>query len=107
MNFIKKYSVFIIVGLFFLLMFKSCQSCSRANNLDFERAKTTELVDSLNGVLKTQQDSIGLLNNEIMMLKEKNQSLDRINKTIEGSNEQLVKSNNNLINSINNINNSK
>lgn len=102
MKFIKKYCVVIICVLGVLLAGKSCQSCSRGRQLKFQEIQHTEIItsknntiDSLYSVLKSQNDSIKILN-------EKLEGEKRINNIINNTNDQLTKNNNKLINHINN-----
>lgn len=107
MKYLKKYSLTIIACLIFLLGCKSCQSCSRARQIDYIKTENAAVVDSLNNVvsetranLLLAQDSIKILNTELRATKDANSilkgSVDNLNK----SNETLSQTNRTLANSI-------
>lgn len=77
MKYIKRYSIAIICALIVLLAGKSCQSCSRARQLEYTKTEYVAETDSLKSVIATRnmqlltaQDSIKVLNTEINSLKE-------------------------------------
>ena len=100
MKFIKKYSLAIIIALGFLLICKSCQSCSRARQLEYEEIKYEQRIDSLENIIREDKDSIR--GYQIRL-----DASNELNQTIKDQNNRLIKSNDNLTNTINNINNSK
>lgn len=98
MKYIKRYSFAIICALILLFAGKSCQSCSRARQIEYIRTEQAAVVDSLESViasgntaLVTAQDSIKVLNTEIKSLQEMKgmmqSSLDEVHRT----NRSLVK----------------
>lgn len=114
MKFIKKYSLVIIIALGFLLLCKSCQSCSRARQLEFEEIRYEQQVDSLKKIIHGDREMFVALKDSIRQYKIKLDATNEINQTIKDQNDRLIKSNddlsksnNNLTNTINNINNSK
>lgn len=114
MKFIKKYSLVIIIALGLMLMGKSCQSCSRARQIKFDGIKHEQQVDSLEKIIKKNNEIIVELEDSIKGYKIRLEASNELNQTIKDQNDRLIKSNddlsksnNNLTNTINNINNSK
>lgn len=100
MKYIKRYSFAIICALILLLAGKSCQSCSRARQLDHNQMEYVANLDSLEsinrslqGQLVTAEDSIKILNTEINALKE-------MNGMMQGSLDHARQTNRSLVNSI-------
>lgn len=98
MKYIKRYSFAIICALILLFASKSCQSCSRARQIEYIRTEQAAVVDSLESVITSSntalvaaQDSIKVLNTEIKSLQEMKgmmqSSLDEVHRT----NRSLVK----------------
>lgn len=84
--------------LFALLVFKSCESCSRSNTIVWERTNHTHVVDSLNHVIsvlhddnKTLTDSIKLLNVHVRSINSEKQILIESNKNQMNTNKELIK----------------
>lgn len=101
MKYIKKYSIAIIGALMFLLVCKSCQSCSRGRALNYEQAQYEQVIDSMKHVtrelnvdLQLSNDSIKILNTEITALRE-------MNGMIQGSLDHARQTNTSLVRSIN------
>lgn len=102
MKYIKKYSITIICALLFLLACKSCQSCSRARQIDYNQMEYVANLDSLDsinrslqGQLVTAEDSIKVLNTEINALKE-------MKGVMQSSLDNAHRTNRSLVNSIRN-----
>lgn len=74
---LKKYSTIIICALLAISMFKSCQSCSRGRQIEYNKVEYLAKMDSMQAVISEQhhaltiaKDSINLLNTEIKSLQE-------------------------------------
>lgn len=100
MKYIKRYSIAIICALILLFVGKSCQSCSRARQIEYMKTTQVTVTDSLKSVisdrtaaLTTAQDSIKVLNTEINALKE-------MKGMMQGSLEHARQTNRSLVNSI-------
>lgn len=85
----------------FLLACKSCQSCSRARTIEWNRMEYVEHTDSLNREISElrrkclmSEDSIKVLNTEINALRE-------MNGVMSGSLDHARATNNSLIRTIN------
>lgn len=94
MKYIKKYSIAIICALILLLAGKSCQSCSRERIIGYQKNHYEQVVDSLKTDLQTANDSIKILNTEIIALKE-------MNGVVQESLNHARQTNNSLVRSIN------
>ena len=108
----NKYVNYIVGGLLLFCLFKSCQSCSRNREKEFNDLIYTELLDSLKGELNNSNKIIDSLNNEIKIhtneiqllneiiyqYKKDNQSLRDDNKHFRNTNSILINTNNQIIN---------
>lgn len=108
----NKYVNYIVCGLLLFCLFKSCQSCSRSRQKEFNDLIYTELLDSLKGELNNSNKTIDSLNNEIKIYaneiqllneiiyqyKKDNQSLRDDNKHFRNTNSILINTNNQIIN---------
>lgn len=108
-NFYKKYINVIVVCLLFLLICKNCQSCLRANQIEWNQTQHNEAVDSLNNIIEQYKITNNNLLDTIMVYKEKINSiteeniiLKESNKTQQATNRALINMNNNLNKQINN-----
>lgn len=100
MKYIKRYSIAIICALILLFVGKSCQSCSRARQIEYMKTEQVTVTDSLKSIisdrtttLTTAQDSIKVLNTEINALKE-------MKGMMQGSLEHARQTNRSLVNKI-------
>lgn len=98
MSYIKKYSLAIIGILLFLLTCKSCQSCSRARTIEWNRMEYIECTDSLNREISdlkhkclVSEDSIKVLNTEINALREMNGMMSGSLDHARATNKSLIK----------------
>ena len=73
----KKYSTIIIFALVAICSLKSCQSCSRSRQIEYNKIEYQAKMDSMQSIISEQQhaliiakDSINLLNTEIKSLQE-------------------------------------
>jgi cell shape-determining protein MreC len=88
---IQKYHLWIIIVLAVLLFFKSCQSCSRKQTTLFSAVQNRTVTDSLNGLLRTQDDTIIYYINKTKMLEAENRSLQSENAGLQNDKEFLKK----------------
>ena len=100
----EKYKNWIVVILIGLFCFKSCQSCSRSRQLEFNNIKHIEIIekynddiDSLNKTIQIINDSLNLykVTNEILkdnidMLKFTNKHYQQTNKTLIQTNKEIL-----------------
>ena len=96
-NIKNKFKILSIV-LFVLLVFKSCESCRRDNNLRWERFNNTAVVDSLERVIGILESDILVLNDSVKKLNYQISSLDiekrilyETNKTQSNTNKELIR----------------
>jgi FtsZ-binding cell division protein ZapB len=101
----KKYINWIVVILFCLWGLKSCQTCSKQRQLDYNSVKYEKTIDSLNyeihtlnDLIKSQKDSLSIYQIQIDNLNEKNQILNNVNKHFQNTNKVLINTNKNLSN---------
>lgn len=109
-EFYNKYKNYIVIALFGLFCFKSCQSCFRSRTIRYNDMKYQKIVDSLKNEIKqkeTEIDSlifdnnaykITILNNAIDQYKASNKSLEEANEHYRNANRVLVNTNNQIIN---------
>lgn len=100
MNFIKKYSIVIICILLLAFVGKSCQSCSRARTIEFNKIQYEQNIVELQQDIDTYKDSIVVLNERLKAANSLNSSMERHLSDINNTNSELTKTNNNLINHI-------
>ena len=103
-DFISKHYIAIIVCLFTLLLGKSCQSCTRKNEIMYNKYEYASKIDSLKYQSDFYHDSIISLNNRIQILtneldgcktenirlKDNYDNMRQINVNIQKTNNKLV-----------------
>ena len=103
-DFISKHHIAIIACLFILLLGKSCQSCTRKNEIIYNKYEYVSKIDSLKHQSDFYGDSITLLNNQIQILvneldgcktenlrlKDNYDNMRRINTNIQKANNKLI-----------------
>lgn len=101
----KKYINWVVIILFCLWGLKSCQSCSRQRQLDYNVSKYENVIDSLNyeidklyDSVKIQKDSLSIYKIQLDNMNEKNQILNNVNKHFQNTNKVLINTNKNLSN---------
>ena len=101
----KKYINWIVIILFCLWGLKSCQSCSRLRQLDYNSTRYENIIDSLNykivqltNLTRSQNDSLSIYKIQLDNLNEKNQMLNDVNKHFQNTNKVLINTNKNLSN---------
>lgn len=100
MNWIKKHSTAIIIVLVVLLGMKSCQSCSRARQIEYNTVQYEMRIDSMSQHNNIYMNKCRQLSDTVSMLRMEIQSL---NKQLGRTEEYLQSSqrlNNNLVNTI-------
>lgn len=97
-KFYKKYVNVIVVGLAFLFICKSCQSCHRANQLEWNKIQHEYCIDSLNNVISELsidndklKDTISIYEKELIIIGETNNVLLEANKSNQNLNSILIK----------------
>lgn len=99
----NKYVNYIVITFFVLLGFKSCQSCSRQETIEWQAAKHEAQIDSLNNTLDGCISDIGVLQDSIEMYRFKMGLIEKDNKRLTESNQQIQSNNTALINTNNRI----
>lgn len=116
-NLYNKYKNWVVILLFGMFCFKSCQSCSNKRQLAFNNIKHNKQleqysneIDSLNIIilkkdneLIMKNDSINLLQSKIDMLIENNETLKNNNRHYQQTNKTLIQTNKEIINKENDI----
>lgn len=99
MNWIKgHWKIVLIVLLGIFLFFKSCQSCSRKQEIAFYRYDADKTIDSLRCEMALLQDSINILNTEIVKLEGMVSAYSKENASLQDNNQYLRQINNKIIN---------
>lgn len=95
-EFLKHYIIWVVVILAVLLVFKSCQSCSRKNMVEFTKQEYEQKIDSIRSIMQIYNDSIVVLNEENIILRER---LESAGHTIQGLSEdkQHLRNINNIL----------
>lgn len=99
----KKYINYIVVGLLCLYGLKSCQSCSRQNQIEWQASKYEATIDTLNIKLQESDRTIMVLSDSIDMYKFKMGLIEQDNKRLNESNQRIQRNNTTLINTNNQI----
>lgn len=99
----KKYVNYIVITLFVLLSFKSCQSCSRQRSAEWQYAKYETQIDTLDMLLQDSRRTIDVLTDSINMYKFKMGIIEQDNKRLSESNQRIQRNNTTLINTNNQI----
>ena len=68
-EFAKKYKIHILVSLLVILFFRSCSKSSEVRKLEKVNTKTTEVIDSLTTLIKSQKDTINNISEVIRVEK--------------------------------------
>lgn len=96
-NWLKKNLKWIAVALFVMYVLKSCQSCSKSNELTFQKQKYEAVIDSLGIELQYKdiqiinyQDSVNVLKNQITNNNTLIESLNNDKKNYQKINERLA-----------------
>ncbi len=93
----KKYVNYIVIILLVAFGLKSCQSCSRARQLEFYKSQTVLAEDSLKNDINTGQSYADSLLYELKLVQQENKQLKQENKLVKDINEQYKKANNELL----------
>lgn len=75
MKWIKKYSPIIAGILMLLLVFKSCQSCSRSRTVEWNQQTYEIILDSIQADRWRAWDSVKTLNHQVSFWKDKYQTI--------------------------------
>jgi hypothetical protein len=104
-EFYKKYKNWFVVILFFLFGLKSCQSCSRQRSIEYNKIKYEHVIDSLQVLIESKNDTITSQQNNLKIYKvnlglveDSNKALRESNKRFQSTNRVLVYVNKNLSN---------
>lgn len=97
-KFYRKYTDVIVLSLVFLFTCKSCQSCHRANQLEWNTIQHECVVDSLNNIIDELyiendklKDTISIYKKELNVIEETNNVLLDVNKSNQNLNRFLIK----------------
>lgn len=101
-QFLKNHTTAIIVILLVLLFLKSCQSCSRKQQMEWGTMTCAEVVDSLNEVVAGRDYVIDSLNNEIKVLVTERDYLKQYSSRVEEENNNIRSNERDLIKTIKN-----
>lgn len=104
MKYIKKYSLAIIAVLVFLLTCKSCQSCSRGRQIEYNQIECSHIVDSLKYELVEHESYEVALEDSIKILNNKIDNLNEMKGIMQGSLDRAHQTNKSLVNQIKNHN---
>lgn len=102
MKYVKKYSIAIICALFLLFMGKSCQSCSRGRQLEYNKIEYSHDIDSLQKVITSKDKQLVLAEDSIKLLNAELKSLREINGFVTTSLEHSRQTNKTLTNQLKN-----
>jgi len=96
-NWFQKNMKWIAVALFVLYVLKSCQSCSKSNELAFQKQEYEAVIDSLDIELQYRdiqilnyQDSVNVLKNQVSNNNAMIESLNNDKKNYQKINESLA-----------------
>lgn len=93
----QHWKIIAICLLSLLFLFKSCQSCSRKQEIDFYRYDSGKLIDSLRDINRIQSDSITNLNHNIDLLQNQLINCENDNKKLQEDKQHLRRINSKLI----------
>ena len=99
----KKYVNYIVISLFVLLGFKSCQSCSRQRSSEWQAIQYEAKIDTLDRLLQDSYRTIEVLTDSIDMYKFRMDLVESNNKQLLESNRNIQRNNTTLINANNHI----
>ena len=68
-EFLKKYKIHILSMFLFIFLVRSCSKSGQVTKLEKTNVKNTELIDSLNSVIKGQKDTINNISEVIRQEK--------------------------------------
>lgn len=102
METIKKHSTIIICWLVLLLAGKSCQSCSRANQIEYNKAQYAQVEDSLVRKITSLENDLLRANDSIKLLNSDLKSLQELNNIALHSLEHTQQTNKTLVNQLKN-----
>lgn len=100
-TFYDRYVNWIVIILAVLLGLKSCQSCSRSRQIQYQQQQGVLVSDSLNHDLDVYDRKIDSLKHELKLQKEQSTQLKRENDLLRETNNYYKQSNKKLIDNIN------
>lgn len=68
-EFVKRYKIYILSGLFFIFFMRSCMKTGEVRKLEKLNIKNTEVIDSLTKVVNGQKDTINNISEVIRVEK--------------------------------------
>ena len=95
-EFYNKYKDWFLIVLLILLSFKSCQSCSKTRQLEYQETQNTFLMDSMIYIQDNLNNKIDSLDRELIIYKLQSETLKEFNNSLKETNSNLSKSNKNL-----------
>lgn len=102
-NFLKKYAIIVIGILLFLLMLKSCQSCTRKNTMEYNQVLWESQIDSMQHVTDTILLENSQLKDSIRSLKSDIKHLNTLVEELKNDKSYLKSTNIKLNNNINKV----
>lgn len=96
-KFYKKYVNVIVCLLTFFLLCKSCQSCNRANQIEYNQLQYEHKLDSINNLLNESYVKCDALQDTITLYKGKLGIMKDVQNTLKENNKALLNSNNHII----------
>lgn len=93
----SKYINWIVILLFILFSFKTCQSCSRSRQLEYMQSTTTETIKYYRDTLTIYKDSLNMYRDSLRLQTVEIYYLNDKIKTLKGSNTYLRNTNRGLI----------
>ena len=102
MKTIKKYSTVIICVLILLLTGKSCQSCSRGNQIEYNKALHAQIEDSLTHKIISLENDLLYANDSIKLLNSNLKAARELNGFAMSSLEHARQTNKTLVNQLEN-----
>jgi hypothetical protein len=103
----EKYTLVIIVALGFLLLCKSCQSCTRQRALEYVKTEHVQYVDSVSSVIREMDSKIVTADDSIKILNTKIDALLEAKGLMQSSLDHAVSTNQSLVQTIKNNSNKK
>lgn len=92
-KFYKKYKDWFVCVLAFFLCCKSCQSCHRANQIEWNQIQTEQQLDSIDSVLTCYKINNDAMQDTITLYKSALNHVELEKDMLKKNNETLIKSN--------------
>ena len=106
-EFYHKYINIIVIILLCVIVLKGCQGCSLKRRISYNNIQMEQVIDSLQGVVDENKDSVRYLQDTICSLRLENESLKGTISDLKSDKEYYKKVNTNLVNVTKNLSNKK